>query len=230
MAYSIEQLKSTIGSHGGLAKNNLFSVTLPRIPNTLTQSGELNLLCKNVSLPSRQLNTLERNINGYRSKVANGSLTDDISMTFYITNSMAVKEYFEEWMKVAYDPDTRRVGYFNDYAKRIEIRTLTLPKIDTSIEAGFGVPDSIRQVAGGVLSDVSLGPFNANLASGTLSLDFGQYTSQTITLDNAYPFTMNPVEMGNENEGFMELTISFTYSEWFSEPGLANKLAGINIF
>jgi hypothetical protein len=41
---------------------------------------------------------------------------------------------------------------------------------------------------------------------------------------------MNPIEMGNESEGIMEITISFTFSEWRSEPGLANSIAGINPF
>jgi hypothetical protein len=228
MAFSIEHLKGVIGSHGGLAKNNLFSIILPRIEGTLAQASELNLLCKNVTLPSRQLNTLERNINGRRSKVANGGLTDDISMTFHVTNSMAVKEYFEAWMKLAYNHETRRAGYFADYAKKIQIKVLTLPEVNTTINTGVRIPDSIRQLSG--ISDFSLGPINADLSSGSLSLDFNQNTAQIITLDKAYPFTMNPIELGNETEGFMELTISFTYSEWNSEPGLANLLAGVNPF
>jgi hypothetical protein len=249
MAYSIEQLKGTIGSHGGLAKNNLFSVQLPSLSTIKTDSiesflesavssaisgsspaqpSELNLLCKNVTLPSRQLNTLESNINGYNSKVVNGSITDDISMTFYVTNSMAVKEYFETWMKLCYNQDTRRVGYFKDYAKPIVIKTLTLPKFNSELNIpGF---DKLPAAIKSNMPDISLGPINANLATGSLSLDFGQYTSSIITLENAYPFTMNPIEMGNDTEGVMEITISFTYSEWRSEPGLANSIAGFNPF
>jgi hypothetical protein len=244
MAFSIEQLKGTISSHGGVAKNNLFSVQLPSLDSTTNllagvpftdpqigssaQPSELNLLCKNVTLPSQQLNTLDRNINGYNSKVVNGSLSDDISMTFYVTNSMAVKEYFEAWMKLCYNKDTRRAGYFNEYAKPIVIKTLTMPKFNAelNIPGSDKLPSAIKSN----MPDVSLGPINANLATGSLSLDFGQYTSSIITLENAYPFTMNPIEMGNESEGIMEITISFTFSEWRSEPGLANSIAGINPF
>lgn len=225
MAYSIEQIKGVIGAEGGLAKSNLFAVQLPPLPGTFFNTSSLNLLTKSVTLPSRQISTLERSIGGYRSKVANGSLTDDISMTFRVTNSMEVKEYFEAWMQLIWNTDTRRAGYFRDYAKRVQIKVLKQPKFDASIDIGTGgLPLT------GLAPDINFGPINANLAAGTLSFDFGQDTIQTITLENAYPFTMNPIEMSDENEGFMELNISFTYSEWFTDnDSLGNVLSGIGI-
>jgi len=224
MAYSVEHLKGIVGSHGGMAKSNLFSVVLPQIQGSNAKGGELNLLCKNVALPARQMLTLERNINGYRSKVGNGSATDDIAMTFHVTNSMVVREYFEAWMTTIWNKETRRSGYYEDYAKEIQIKVLRMPKFNTTfqIPGVEKLPESIRSG----LPEVSLGPINASLASGTLSLDLGQDTTEIITLENAYPFTVNSVELGNENEGLMELTVSFTFSEWYSKPGLGNKLAG----
>jgi len=216
MAYSIEHLKGVIGAEGGLAKSNLFAVQLPGLGST----G--NILCKTVTLPGKQLTYAERSIGGYNSKVGTGVMYDDVSMTFHVPNSMKVKEYFESWMGEVWNPETRRAGYFSDYAKTVEIKVLKMSKFDSTFETGLGgFPGS------GLLPDVNFGPLNASFASGTLSLDFGQNTVQTIKLKEAYPFTMDAITMSNENAEFMEVTVRFTYSEWESSAGLGGLLAGV---
>lgn len=223
MAYSVEQIKGVIGSQGGLARRNLYAVQLPPLPGAAYSASALNMLTSSVQLPPRQITTLERNINGYITQVGNGSRTSDIMMTFQVTNSMMVKEYFESWMNLIWNTKSRRVGYLRDYAKRVQIKVLSLPKYNTS----FKIPGIDKLPFRGSMPDVSLGPVNLSLATGGLSLDFGQNTIQTITLENAYPMTLNDVQMGDAEEGFMEIAISFTYSEWYTTPGLGNKLSGI---
>jgi hypothetical protein len=229
MAFSIEHLKGVIGSHGGLAKNNLFSVILPPIKGATISSSELNLLCKSAQLPAIQLQTNDSRIGSHNNKVVHGQSSDDIQMVFHVPNSMAVKEYFEAWISLAYNKATRRPGYFSDYAKSIQVKTLTLPKIDTTLEFENKIPDSIRNIAG-MNTSFGLGPINGDLVSGSLSLDFGQYTSSITTYRNAYPYTVTAIELSNEQEGFMEISVSFTFSEFETTPGLANTLAGINPF
>lgn len=225
MSYSIEQLKGVIGAEGGLAKSNLFAVQLPPIPNAPNMGPTGNILAKSVVLPGKQIQYLDRRIGGYSSKVGTSAMYDDVSMTFYVPNSMNVKEYFEAWMGLVWDKESRRAGYYKDYVKRVEIKVLKQPKFDTTFE----IPGISGFPLRGLLPSVSLGPLNANLAAGTLDLDFGQNTIQTIRLENAYPFTMDAINMSNENSEFMELTVRFTYSEWESSGGLGNTLAGLGL-
>lgn len=222
MAYSIEQLKSIVSNEGGIAKQNLFAVQLPPIPDNEYSADVLNLLTTSVTLPPRQLNTVERNINGYRSKVGNGSLTDDIAMSFLVTNSMLVKEYFEAWMNLVWNTETRRSGYFRDYAKTVQIKVLRLPRFDTD----FRIKELDKIPFRSKLPDVKIGPIDISLGANKFSFDIGQHTQQTITLENAYPFTLNPIEMSDGNTEFMNLQVSFTYSEWYAKAGLGNVLAG----
>lgn len=228
MAYNVEQLKSVISSESGLARSNLYAVQLPSIPGTMWNGSVFNILTKNVTLPPRQLNTVERSINGYRSKIVNGTVTDDISMTFRVANNMAIKEYFDQWMALGWNPETRRAGYFEDYAKTIGIKVMSMPKSDMSLKLPFmdKIPDALKSLT----NDLSLGPLNASLITGELSLDFGQNTTYEVTLEEAYPFTVNGVELGDEQQGFMELTVSFTYSEWYSQRGLGSKIGGLGLF
>ena len=53
MAYGIEQLKSQFVKSNGFQSTNQWVVVLPRIPNTILESRELNLLAKTVVFPGR---------------------------------------------------------------------------------------------------------------------------------------------------------------------------------
>ena len=46
MAFSIEKLRTQITKSDGLALSNQFVVVLPRIAGTITETKELNVLCK----------------------------------------------------------------------------------------------------------------------------------------------------------------------------------------
>lgn len=225
MAYSIEQLKGVIGAEGGLAKSDLFAVQLPSIPGAPNMGPTGNILTKAVTLPAKQIQSMDRRIGGYASKIGNGVIYDDIALTFHVPNSMNVKQYFEAWMELIWNQETRRAGYYKDYAKTLEIKVLKKPKFDTTFE----IPGISGLPGRGLVPDLNLGPLNANLAAGTLSLDFGQNTIQTIKLENAYPITMNPITMSNESAEFMELNVSFTFSQWTSSGGLGSTLAGFGL-
>ena len=55
----VDDFKSLVSNKGGIARANLFSVSLPGLPGIATNE-EMNLLCKDVSLPGRQVTTRER--------------------------------------------------------------------------------------------------------------------------------------------------------------------------
>ena len=57
---SINQFKSLVNAKNGIARSNLFRVKLPSLPGATME--ELNILCKDVQLPGRQVLTNERRI------------------------------------------------------------------------------------------------------------------------------------------------------------------------
>ena len=57
---SLDDFKALVSQKDGIARTNVFRVELPSLPGaTKTQ---LNLLCKDVNLPGRQIITRERTI------------------------------------------------------------------------------------------------------------------------------------------------------------------------
>ena len=103
----IEQLKGSLISKNGIAVTNQYSVEMPTsvgITNKSKLSGldprDANILCKNVSMPGKQILTLDRQMGLFNEKVVNGFAVDDVSMTFYALNDYGIKKYFDSWRRV----------------------------------------------------------------------------------------------------------------------------------
>ena len=132
MTYSIEQLKGEIGRGGGVAKNNLFRVLLPVIPEIyLNSTGvavatpqSLNILCTRATLPGRQLMTVERTIGTVTQKVAYGYINDEVTFSFLGLNNYVVRKYLEDWQNYALNQNNFEVKYKTQYAKNVIIQQL----------------------------------------------------------------------------------------------------------
>ena len=119
---SIEELKGLISQSGGMAVPNLYRVELPSINGTSLR--DLNLLCKATNLPGRQVMTNNRIIGAVDQKVAYSIATEDINMSFHVSNDYKIRKYFEDWQALAIDPNTYEIGYLNEYAKPVKIHQL----------------------------------------------------------------------------------------------------------
>lgn len=199
MVNTIEEFKGIIGKGGGLARTNLFQVILPPIPGTNTTAGELNLLCSSVSLPGRQIQTVESIIGTKVEKISNGSVTDDVTFTFRVLNDYSVKKYFEAWQKIAYNPNTYQIGYKSDYGKQVIINQLKKGQ-------GFQLFD-----ASTTLFPKSAFPININLDVNLVSS--AMVVNQT-KLFGAWPITINSIDLNNEQDGLVEYTVQLAYTKW----------------
>lgn len=216
---SIEGLKSLIGKQGNFQRPNLFRVTLPPIKGYDTK--DLNLLCKAVMMPGRQLGTLEKQLGTYKYDVVNAMTVSEVTMTFHVPTTHTVKNYFTEWQKVAFNKG--EVGYYKDYARDIKIETLskgaTIPAFNKQIPFLKKVNPLIRNR----LPDI--GPFK--LSQGEIDLDLGtkDEMSYSCRLLDAIPTTMSDTQLGDEQENaIMELTISFKFKDWEAESKDAKSL------
>jgi len=190
---SVDQFKSLVTNKRGLARSNLFRVTLPALPGA--SSREVNLLCKNVELPGRQILTNQRVIGIRRENVPYGYAVNDVNMTFTLLNDYGIKNYFETWQNMAVNQSSYEVGYRNNYSCNIQIQQL---------EKGLGnVPF-----------------FSTNIGFVNFALNFfvGAPAVYTCTLINAFPTTMNSINLSNDLDGLSELTVTLSYIDW--RPGV----------
>lgn len=198
---NIDQLKSTLTAESGLARSNLYSVVLPFINNVDIRSDSLSVLAKNVTLPGRQISTSERQTGAKFEKMAYNHLVDDVGMTFYVTNTFNPKKYFEAWQNLIFNQESfelnfKKPGYLtgaDGYGKIIEIRQLS--KSSPNLPPTTGPFDLIQ----------------------SYNIDESKDIIYTVFLEEAFPTSVNAIELGNELDGLIELNVQFSYTNWRSK-------------
>jgi len=210
MVQSIDQFKSLISNKQGVARSNLFRVNLPSLPGA--RSEELNILCKDVQLPGRQILTNERQIGMQNVKVPYGYAVQDVSMTFHVLNDYGVKEYFETWQNLAVNQNRYEVGYqkgLGGYAR------------DITIEQFRKVERLPRRFTQELRQDTGLKQFLPRLSDFELARDiFGvqdQISDLVVykcKLIDAYPTSLNAIQLNNELDGIVEVNVGISYTNW----------------
>ena len=210
MANSIEDIKALMNTKLGFARPNKFLVTLPTVGvgggllngiiGAFSGTGggasprELNILCSNATMPAKQVLTNDRRIGMEFQKVAYGYAVDDVSMTFYLMNDYGIKDYFDSWRSTILDEFGQASNYKNEYAKTVTIHQLRQPLKGFSKQVG-----PIR--------------FNAGLGGGSV---------YSVDLLDAFPIASSAIELNNELDGLVQLTVTFAYTNWRRASGGQN--------
>ena len=184
---SIEDLKSKLISKNGIAAANQYRVELPRFGGASART--LDVVCKEVNMPGKQILTLDRQMGIFQEKVANGFAIEDVTMVFHVLNDYGVKKWFDSWQKTIvgdHGPGIGFVSYKNDYTKPIKIHQLRKPI------ARFGF---------------DVGPLDLNFDA------FGS-TIYSVELLEAFPTTLTSIALNNEENGLVEVSITFSYTTW----------------
>jgi len=192
---AIDQFKSLVSNKGGMARPNLFRIKFPSLPGATSE--EINILCKDVQLPGRQIMTNERRIGLQLEKVPYGYAVNDVSVTFHVLNDYGIKEYFETWQNLAVNQQTKEIGYQSDYARDVEIEQFRkVTKLPNTVRSEF-------------LSDIDI--VNQFFDIGDQLNDLVVYKCKLI---DAFPATMNAIQLNNDLDGITELNIQLSYTNW----------------
>ena len=173
---SIDNLKSLISKKGGLARANRFNVifTPPKTSllnfdlesilssaisgnfsakNLINNPRDISMLCDSVSIPGKQISTLDYQAQKQAIKIPYGTLHDDVSLTFLLTNDYYMKSVFDSWINNIVNSDTYGVSYKKDIAVDVIIQQLDeqdVPIYGVKLEGAF--PTTMNEI---VLSNES---------------------------------------------------------------------------
>lgn len=155
MVVSVDELRSSISSKGGLARPNRFQVELPGSSELLAGTGlalpELSLYCKRVNMPGKQIFSVDRRVGATFQKIAYGYGSNDVQMAFHLTNGLAYKRYFENWQQLAVDnlegSAWHGPKYKNEYARLVTIHQLNSDEQKRhSVELIDAYPTTVNQI------------------------------------------------------------------------------------
>ena len=184
---SIEDLKSKLISKNGIAAANQYRVELPRWKGASART--LDVVCKEVNMPGKQILTLDRQMGIFQEKIANGFAIEEVTMVFHVLNDYGVKKWFDSWQKTIVGDNGSGngfVAYKKNYVKSIKIHQLRKPI------ARFGF---------------DIGPFDINFDA------FGS-TIYSVELIEAFPTTLTSIALSNQQDGLVEVSITFAYTKW----------------
>lgn len=187
---TIDEFKAAVSSKLGFARSNQFLVVMPGSVSGfiggLLGGNNLNLLCASAELPGKQILTHDRTIGMVNEKLAYGYANPDVSLTFYAMNDYGIVKYFNNWHDFTLDQQQFQAKYKNSYASTVEIHQLRKPLISK----GFG-----------------LGPVKINIG-------LGGGTVYGVKLLEAFPTSVNAIELSNELDGLVQLTVQLSYTRW----------------
>ena len=205
MANSLNQLKSLITAKGGVARPNLYRIKFPSLPGSTSE--ELNILCKDIQLPGRQIVTNERRIGLKTEKVPYGYAVTDLPVTFHVMNDYGVKEYFETWQNLAVNQQTQEIGYqrgHGGYARTVEIEQFKkvrhLPDRFTSDIDDNWLPK---------LSDLDIVQNFFNMQD-----QLNDLVIYKCKLIDCFPTTLNAIQLNNDLDGIVELNVQLSFTNW----------------
>ena len=147
---SVNTLKSSITNQGGLARQNRYLVELPGVLGNvrvnedgtgqgvvdqfnLAASGmgsyyTMSLMCRSTNMPGKQILSLDRRVGLTYNKVAYGYASEDVSMTFQLTEGYNIKDYFEGWQQMAVvskgTSNAHYPRYLDEYARDVTVSQL----------------------------------------------------------------------------------------------------------
>lgn len=194
---NIDAFKAYVSSKGGFARTNMWQVVLPQLSGFNFLTEELNVLCKDVVLPGQQIVTNERTVGMKPTKQAYAFLQDDVSLTFHLLNDYRIKEYFDNWTsKIINKDDAYSLNYPNEYSGDVYIQ-------------------QIQQGGGGGTTDL----FDFNVGNLNIDVDVTRRGDPskviyTCVLENAFPTTVNAINLNNEQNGIVELNVQLSYRNW----------------
>ena len=147
-------MKSTINRRGGIARGNRFGVYInhpSRSMNSLLNFNPANLLsnlisgqgvnagdfiqdprdmfllCQSCTMPGKRILTTEATHNHHNTKKPYSAATDEVTMTFLLTNDYYIKKYFDMWQEMIVDTrkEHYKTFYKNEYSTDVTIQQLS---------------------------------------------------------------------------------------------------------
>lgn len=119
---SINRIISHVSESGQFSKPALYKIQIipPRglkdwISDTKTMK-HIAFNCDSISMPGRNIATKANKTYGLKKEYAYDKIHQEITSTFYVSETLEEFQFFEAWTDLMFDADGN-VGWYNDYAQ-----------------------------------------------------------------------------------------------------------------
>ena len=103
------------------SQTNIFAQVMGQTVADQT-ARKTSLRCESFEFPGRNLDSApDTNIYGPVREIVQGYSYGDVTAVFQCSSDMKEKRFFETWQRLAYNPQTWSMQYYNDYTGAIKI-------------------------------------------------------------------------------------------------------------
>ena len=103
------------------SQTNIFAQVMGQTVADQT-ARKTSLRCESFEFPGRNLDSSpDTNIYGPEREIVQGYSYGDVTAVFQCSSDMKEKRFFETWQRLAYNPQTWSMQYYNDYTGSIKI-------------------------------------------------------------------------------------------------------------
>jgi len=89
--------------------------------NNVDMAQQVALMCTNITMPARTLNTSPYRIAGAPYKYPTSVQYSDITATFIGDKFLRLRNFFEEWQALVYDNQTGMFNFYKEYTAPIDV-------------------------------------------------------------------------------------------------------------
>ena len=182
---SISEIKSSITFGGGLARTNKFLVTLP----SLGSGGIIGALgSRNMNILCRTAQIPGKQVTTHEKRI--GMKLEKVAYGY------AVDDVTLTFMETALMPVRR---YFDDWRELVLNEDAQTAAYKTEYQKRIVISQLAMPLPLGALTNI---PIDVNAST------------YSVELVNAFPTTITSVDYNNEADGFVETTVSMSYTNW----------------
>ena len=163
---------------GSIARNNRYTVMFGPPKELKVEQRLLEnilLFCDQVQLPGLNFSTVQNRTFGEFREVPYEKLFDNISMSFYVDQSMQVKGLFDDWINTIQDQSTRTFGYYKDY-----ITDMTIEVQDTQDRIRYQV--TLWECYPKTIGSIQLDYANKDIMKMQVTMQYKYWTATSITV------------------------------------------------
>ena len=198
---SIDTLKSTINRRGGVARGNRFGVYVSHpskgmnsllnfnpatlLSNLISGQGvnigdfiqdprDMFLLCQNCAIPGKRISTTEAGHNHHLSKKPYSAITDEVTMTFLLTNDYYIRKYFDMWQEMIIDTSHE---HYKAFYKRDYCSDVTIQQLSTSNDIVPGYTIKLENAYPIQVGQVELSSGNEGLIEVSVTWEYDNFRS-----------------------------------------------------
>lgn len=106
----------------GFVSGSKFELVAPMIDSmSNTSANTVSMLCNSAVVPGHSIMTNELRYFGEATERPYGVVYTPVALTFYLDNDFSAKRYFDQWVGLVFNKDTRELGYYDSYTRDVEI-------------------------------------------------------------------------------------------------------------